>query len=86
MLSAVLRADPNNPLVLRHLGIALMRQRKYAEKGRVLNALIADGDSSTEKTLALWPTPRSNRESCATHGRALSICCLSPVIPTTPPC
>jgi predicted Zn-dependent protease len=52
MLSDALRADPGNPLARRHLGIALMRQRKYADAVRVLNALIADGDSSTE-TLGL---------------------------------
>ena len=52
MLSEVLRADPGNPLARRHLGIALMRLRKYADAVRVLNALIADGDSSTE-TLGL---------------------------------
>ena len=52
MLSEVLRADPGNPLARRHLGIALMRQRKYADAVRVLNTLIADGDSSSE-TLGL---------------------------------
>ena len=52
MLSEVLQADPGNPLARRHLGIALMRQRKYADALRVLNALVADGDSSSE-TLGL---------------------------------
>jgi predicted Zn-dependent protease len=52
MLNDVLRADPGNPLARRHLGIALIRQRRHADAVRVLNALIADGDSSAE-TLSL---------------------------------
>ena len=51
-LKTVLRDDPSNPLARRHLGMALMRQRRFAEAVRVLNALAADGDDSTE-TLAL---------------------------------
>jgi len=52
MLDDVLRADPGNPMARRHLGIALIRQRRHADALRVLNALAADGDSSAE-TLAL---------------------------------
>jgi len=52
MLSEVLHADPGNPLARRHLGIALMRQKKHADALRLLNALVADGDSSSE-TLGL---------------------------------
>jgi choline-sulfatase len=52
MLDGVLRADPGNPLARRHLGIALIRQRRSAEAFRVLNALVADGDHTFE-TLAL---------------------------------
>src|SRR5262249_405728 len=47
-LAAVLRADPGNPLARRHLGLALMREKRLAEAGTVLNALAADGDDSTE--------------------------------------
>src|SRR6185295_7942335 len=52
MLEEVVRADPGNPLARRHLGIALIRQARAAEASRVLNALVADGDTSFE-TLAL---------------------------------
>jgi arylsulfatase A-like enzyme/Tfp pilus assembly protein PilF len=52
MLSHVLRADPGNPLARRHLGIALIHQRRHADAVRVLNALVADGDNSAE-TLSL---------------------------------
>ena len=47
-LTAILQADPENPLARRHLGMALMRQRRFGEAHTVLNALAADGDDSTE--------------------------------------
>jgi len=52
-LASVLRQDPANPLARRHLGIALMRQRRFAEALKTLNALAADGDDSTETLVLL---------------------------------
>jgi predicted Zn-dependent protease len=52
LLEGVLRTDPANPLARRHLGIALMRQRRTVDAIRVLNALVTDGDTSAE-TLGL---------------------------------
>jgi arylsulfatase A-like enzyme/Flp pilus assembly protein TadD len=53
VLAAVVREDPENSTARRHLGIALMRQRRYNDAAKVLQELEAGGDRGHETATLL---------------------------------
>jgi arylsulfatase A-like enzyme/Flp pilus assembly protein TadD len=52
-LAAVVREDPENSTARRHLGIALMRQRRYNDAAKILQELEAGGDRGHETATLL---------------------------------